>query len=216
MDESALQSELKSSSSSSLSPSSYTRRLAEAKAYALAVSDAAQHENKNNSNVDDDDGISTALYLGSDTIVEIDGCILEKPKDSNDAKRMLNLLSGREHHVHTGVALYRYHRHYCGTANAANANANANANAANQKNIPYPQISLIESFTDTTSVSFTDLTKRDIDTYIASGEPSDKAGAYGIQGIGGQFVTAIHGDFFTVMGLPMHKTSRLVASALQE
>jgi septum formation protein len=185
LDESILQKELVESKLPSID---YTRRLAEAKAYALADLHANGDNNKNN-----EAGAAT-FYLGSDTIVELDECILEKPKDTNDAKRMLNLLSGRQHHVHTGVALYRL-----------NGNANNNQN----------QISLIESFTDTACVTFADLTDEDIDSYIKSGEPMDKSGSYGAQGIGGQFVKTISGDFFTVMGLPMHKTSQLVASALQ-
>jgi len=155
--------------------------------YALADSHAKQNDNDDNTN-------GTTLYLGSDTIVELDESILEKPRDANDAKRMLNLLSGRQHHVHTGVALYRL-----------DSGTNDNPD----------RISLIGSFTDTACVMFTDLTEEDVDAYIISGEPMDKAGSYGIQGIGGQFVKTISGDFFTVMGLPMHKTSQLVASVLQ-
>jgi len=184
LDESSLQEELVESKISSID---YTRRLAEAKAYALADSHAKQNDNDDNTN-------GTTLYLGSDTIVELDESILEKPRDANDAKRMLNLLSGRQHHVHTGVALYRL-----------DSGTNDNPD----------RISLIGSFTDTACVMFTDLTEEDVDAYIISGEPMDKAGSYGIQGIGGQFVKTISGDFFTVMGLPMHKTSQLVASVLQ-
>ena len=152
LDESILQKELVESKLSSID---YTRRLAEAKAYALAE----LHANDNNK----DKAAATTFYLGSDTIVELDECILEKPKDTNDAKRMLNLLSGRQHHVHTGVALYRLN---------GNENQNQNQN----------QISLIESFTETACVTFADLTEEDIDSYIISGEPMDKAGSYGIQG----------------------------------
>eukprot|EP00536_Pseudo-nitzschia_multiseries_P009686 jgi/Psemu1/288614/fgenesh1_pg.278_\ len=175
LDESKLQVELGKEKLTSIE---YTRRLAEAKAYALAEVHAADGKN-----------MAVAYYLGSDTIVELDESILEKPKDTEDAKRMLNLLSGRQHHVHTGVALYRL-------------------DGENQ-------ISLVESFVDTARVTFTNLTGEDIDAYIISGEPMDKAGSYGIQGIGGQFVKEIRGDFFTVMGLPMHKTSKLVSKALQ-
>jgi len=175
LDESKLQVEL---GREQLTSVEYTRRLAEAKAHALAEAHAA-------------DGTNTAIayYLGSDTIVELDESILEKPKDTQDAKRMLNLLSGRQHHVHTGVALYRL-------------------DGENE-------IALVESFVDTARVTFTTLTGEDIDAYIISGEPMDKAGSYGIQGIGGQFVKEISGDFFTVMGLPMHRTSKLVSKALQ-
>lgn len=175
LDESKFQEELVAKQ---LSSKEYTCRLAEAKARALAVTHAEESA---------DDRIAT-FYLGSDTIVEIDEKILEKPKDEADAKRMLTRMSGRQHHVHTGVALYRLFQ---------------------------KDISLVGSFTDTATVTFAEMGEKDIDAYIASGEPMDKAGSYGIQGIGGQFVTEITGDFFTVMGIPMHKTSRIVSLALQ-
>lgn len=73
---------------------------------------------------------------------------------------------------------------------------------------------MVSSFTDSAHVTFATLNERDIDAYVASGEPMDKAGSYGIQGIGGQLVSQITGDFFTVMGLPMHMTSRHLAEAL--
>jgi len=143
LDESKLQLDLINEKLSSID---YTRRLAEAKAFALAEVHAAV--------ADDTEGKQVTYYLGSDTIVELDESILEKPKDANDAKRMLNLLSGRQHHVHTGVALYRLDGN----------------------------ISLVESFTATARVTFTNLTEEDVDAYIISGEPMDKAGSYGIQG----------------------------------
>lgn len=76
------------------------------------------------------------------------------------------------------------------------------------------EISLSFSFTETANVTFCDLSEDDIDAYVASGEPMDKAGSYGIQGIGGQMVKSIQGDYFTVMGLPMHQTSKYLAKAL--
>jgi septum formation protein len=172
-----------------LLPRDYTRRLAEAKAHALAV---AHLQEDDVISIDDDDGSycrPAVFYLGSDTIVELDETILEKPKDAQDAKRMLQSMSGRQHHVHTGVALYRLFQ---------------------------KEVSLIDSFTDTASVTFSRLREEDIDAYIASKEPLDKAGSYGIQGIGGQLVEAISGDFFTVMGLPMSRTSQLMGKALQD
>jgi septum formation protein len=189
LDESKLQVDLVGEK---LLPVEYTRRLAEAKACALAEAhaDAERDEAAKTTKV--------RYYLGSDTIVEIDDSILEKPKDNDDAKRMLTKMSGRKHRVHTGVALYRL----------GARSSDSEENTANR-------LTLLDSFTDTAVVRFTDLTKEDIDAYILSGEPMDKAGSYGIQGIGGQFVTEISGDFFTVMGLPMHKTSKLVAKALQ-
>jgi len=187
LDESQLQVELRGN----VSPIEYTRKLAEAKAFALAEAHASQSggERDNNNN-------KVRYYLGSDTIVELNESILEKPKDKEDAKRMLRSMSGCEHHVHTGVALYRL---------GSDSDSNSDSSTP----------TLLDSFTDTACVMFTDLTEEDIDAYILSGEPMDKAGSYGIQGIGGQFVTEISGDFFTVMGLPMHKTSKLIANALR-
>ncbi|KAG7344218.1 Maf-like septum formation family protein [Nitzschia inconspicua] len=183
LDESQLQADLVQRQ---LSSKEYTLRLAEAKAQALAQAHIVDNKKTTNENNDDDADIPI-FYLGSDTIVELDEKILEKPKDKADAKRMLTMMSGRQHHVHTGVALYRLYQQ---------------------------DIQLVGSFTDTATVTFCKLGENDIDAYIASGEPMDKAGSYGIQGIGGQFVTAIDGDFFTVMGMPMHQTSRIVAMAL--
>jgi septum formation protein len=185
LDESQLQTELLQRQQS-LSSKDYTRRLAEAKAEALAQA----HQERHSRHDDDDDrkhDIPT-FFLGSDTIVELDENILEKPQNEKDAQRMLTMMSGRQHHVHTGVALYRLFE---------------------------GDISLVNSFTDTATVTFATLGQDDISAYIASGEPMDKAGSYGIQGIGGQFVTSIQGDFFTVMGMPMHPTSRMLALALQ-
>jgi septum formation protein len=173
-----------------LSSKDYPRRLAEAKAEALAHAHQEHQHGQHGDDVDDDDDdLNTpTFYLGSDTIVELDESILEKPRDKEDAQRMLTMLSGRQHRVHTGVALYRLFQ---------------------------GDVSLVESFTDSTTVTFATLGLDDITAYIESGEPLDKAGSYGIQGIGGQFVTSIQGDYFTVMGMPMHRTSRMLALALQ-
>ena len=148
LDESKLQVEL---AAEKLSPIEYTRRLAEAKALALAEAHCGENTNSE----------KPRYYLGSDTIVEIDDSILEKPKSEEDAKRMLNSMSGRKHRVHTGVALYRLGSSASGDA---------------EKPV------LLDSFTDTARVTFTDLTEEDIDAYVRSGEPMDKAGSYGIQG----------------------------------
>jgi septum formation protein len=137
LDESLLQAQL---TEKKVGSTEYTRKLAEAKAFALA--EKCSHEIFP----------SPVFYLGSDTIVELDDCILEKPKDLDDAKKMLGLLSGRQHHVHTGVAVYRLHQ---------------------------GNISLISSFTDTALVTFATLNESDIDAYVASGEPLDKAGKFG-------------------------------------
>ena len=119
-----------------------------------------------------------AVVISSDTLVERDGVALGKPRDSDDAYRMLASLSGRWHNVHTGVAV-----HYRGRVAHAVA---------------------------TSSVLFRTLTDREIYDYIATGEPMDKAGAYGIQGLGGALVERYTGDFDTIVGLSVSLTERLI------
>ncbi len=114
-----------------------------------------------------------ALVIGADTVVCIDGKILGKPKDESEAKEMLGTLSGREHHVCTGFALVD--------------------NASGKRVCDFER----------TVVRFKTLTETEIERYIQSGEPMDKAGAYGIQGVGALFVEGIKGDYFNVVGLPI-------------
>jgi len=114
-----------------------------------------------------------AIVVGADTIVVIGDQILGKPKDHDDARRMLKLLSGATHEVLTGLAAI---------------------DAQTGKEITH-----VES----TRVNFLPLTDADIDEYLRTGEPFDKAGAYGIQGIGGKFIWRIEGCYFNVMGLPI-------------
>lgn len=110
------------------------------------------------------------LVLGADTVVVVDGQILGKPKDEEDAKAILKRLSGREHRVITAVWLCDGERS--------------------------------EGFADSASVTFLPMSEEEIDAYVASGEPMGKAGAYAIQGRGMRHIRGIHGDFYTVMGLP--------------
>lgn len=180
IDETELQSQYQN-----LEPMVYTRKLAEGKASALASSLLTQKE-------EECDYLET-LLLGSDTIVDLDGDILEKPRDRDDAADMLRKLSGRWHEVHTGVAIYRI------TQGKSSSSSD-------------PE--LVTSFTETTRVKFAQLSEEDILSYVLTAEPMDKAGSYGIQGIGGQLVERIDGCYFAVMGLPMHRTSRALASAL--
>lgn len=122
--------------------------------------------------------------VAADTIVTIDGEILGKPADAADAKRMLRLLSGRTHHVATGVCV-------------------AVAQAGGDP--------LMRSFVEVTDVTFYPLDKDEIEGYASSGEPLDKAGAYGIQGIGGRMlVEKIDGDFYNVVGLPIARLAHLI------
>jgi septum formation protein len=118
------------------------------------------------------------LIIAADTIVVIDGLVLNKPSDIADARQMLGRLRGRVHEVHTGVCVL------WGPRRAA----------------------AIES----ARVRFRSLTDDEVDAYIATGEPMDKAGAYGIQGYGATIVDRIEGDFFTVMGLPLVRLVRLL------
>jgi septum formation protein len=157
------------SSPAVLTPSDYTRVLAEEKAKALAlalVSSLSRHP---------------VLVLGSDTIVaDQQDNILEKPRDGDEAVAMLTALAGTSHTVHTGVALYRIR----------------NSDAATS-----PTVDLVSSFTASAQVRFAPFSSLDIKSYVDTGEPMDKAGAYGIQGIGGQLVESVKGDFFTVRSI---------------
>ncbi len=119
------------------------------------------------------------IVLGADTIVVLDGLMLSKPMDEEDAKAMLRLLSGRSHHVWTGVSLVR---------------------RSTDTHI---------SFAECTEVHFAALTDHEIDAYVASGSPLDKAGAYGIQDDwGAVFISGINGDYYNVVGLPLHAMYR--------
>jgi len=182
LDEEKLQVEL---SQQEISPSDYARTLAERKAHAYGMGVVDSTNN--------DGGV--ALIIGSDTIVDLDGHIMEKPTDEVVAHSMLSSLSGKWHQVHTGVAVY-----------AVGASTSSSGD---------DEPRLMFSFTDTARVKFSTLTDRDIRAYIGTKEPFDKAGSYGIQGIGGQLVERIEGDFFTVMGLPMHRLSRELTDTLK-
>ena len=120
----------------------------------------------------------SAFVLGADTTVEIDGHALEKPTDRADAERMLRTLSGRTHHVHTGLALLSPHGR--------------------------------RTHLETTSVTFSSIDEAELQHYLDSGEPYDKAGAYGIQGYAARWIPRIDGDYFNVMGLPLAATVRLL------
>lgn len=127
------------------------------------------------------------LTIAADTIVTFDGKILGKPANEDEARTMLRELSGRTHQVATGVCIVK----------AGDATA------------PHAAESL--SFVDVTDVTFYELTDEQIERYVASGEPMDKAGAYGIQGVGGRMlVHDISGDFYNVVGLPIARVARAI------
>ena len=119
-----------------------------------------------------------ALVIAADTMVFLDGLRLGKPKTQEEAREMLTALSGRTHHVCTGVTVCRG-----------------------------PQV-FTES--ETTSVTFRPLTGWEIARYVLTGEPMDKAGSYGVQGLGALFVEHIDGDYFNVMGLPLCRLGRML------
>ena len=142
-------------------PAAHAERLAREKAHVAAIS------------------APDAVVIAADTIVVIDGLILGKPRDAEDARRMLGLLQGRTHTVLTALAVARGER--------------------------------LESTVENVAVTFRTLDDERIAGYIATGEPMDKAGAYGIQGYGATIVERIDGDYFAVMGLALGRLLELLA-----
>ena len=124
------------------------------------------------------------LVIAADTIVVCGGEILGKPKDPADARRMLRLLSGRDHQVMTGMTLLRGDR--------------------------------VRTVTEITDIHFRELSDREIDAYIATQEPMDKAGSYGIQGGAALFAQHLVGDYYNVMGLPVCRLSQLLRELAPE
>ena len=127
--------------------------------------------------------------LGADTIVVVDGAILGKPCDADDAARMLRLLSGRTHAVITGVCV-------------------VSPVASGQGSVASKPDLLTAS--ETTLVTFCELSDDEIREYVATGEPMDKAGAYAIQGIASRWIPRIEGDYSNVVGLPVAMVYRML------
>lgn len=123
------------------------------------------------------------VIIGADTVVAAGGKILGKPKDPADAMRMLALLQGKEHQVITGVAVL------------------------------LTESGKVISFVETTTVHVFPMTRTQMEQYIASGEPMDKAGAYGIQGRFAAYVSGIEGDYNNVVGLPVGRLYQEVLAA---
>jgi septum formation protein len=144
-------------------PERYVLRLAREKAAAAAAAGRGPDE----------------VVLAADTSVVIDGRILGKPEGDDDARRMLRLLSGREHEVLTGVAIRRNGREQTAVASSR--------------------------------VLFRPLTAVEIDWYVASGEPRDKAGGYAVQGLASRFVEGIQGSYSNVVGLPISLVYQLLS-----
>jgi len=128
-----------------------------------------------------------SLVLGADTVVVCDGVILGKPTSPSDAREMLSLLSGREHVVHTGMALV------------------------------HAETGRVVSAVEQTYVTMDELSAAEVAAYVATGSPLDKAGAYGIQDdTGAILVKSIRGDFYTVMGLPLNRLFRLIPASFPD
>lgn len=115
--------------------------------------------------------------IGADTIVALDDHIIGKPKDKQDAKKILKNLSGKKHQVHTGVCiLFRQ-----------------------------GEVETKINFVVSAVIYFDKISEEEIDKYIATGEPADKAGAYAIQGYGGKFIKKINGSYHSIVGLPIEE-----------
>ena len=138
------------------SPQQMVQRLANAKADLVAAR-----------------AVGSAIIIAADTTVVLDGHILGKPRTSDEARKMLEMLSSRTHSVLTGVTLIRL-----------------------------PDADR-RTFVETTHVQFAKLSNEEIKRYLATGEPMDKAGAYGIQGRAGRYVPRIEGCYFNIVGLPL-------------
>ena len=124
--------------------------------------------------------LSTGLVLGADTVVLVDEQILGQPSDAEDARRMLKLLSGRWHEVLTAVAILH---------------AGENRSVIDQEK---------------TRVRFAEMSDNEIDWYVETGEPMDKAGAYAVQGGAAFSIEEIQGDYYNIVGLPVRLVYRLV------
>jgi septum formation protein len=150
------------------------------------------------------------MVIGSDTVVSVDDKILEKPPDAAAAMAMLSSLSGRRHRVYSGVAIL--HR----SVAIGSLATPFSAAAAGDDSTPLGSGGCSEqAFVECTEVEFAALSEAEIAAYVATGEPFDKAGGYGIQSAGGAFVRKIDGDYFNVMGLPMHRTCEAIAALIQ-
>eukprot|EP00927_Polykrikos_kofoidii_P058450 TRINITY_DN52981_c0_g1_i1.p1 TRINITY_DN52981_c0_g1~~TRINITY_DN52981_c0_g1_i1.p1 ORF type:complete len:252 (+),score=49.34 TRINITY_DN52981_c0_g1_i1:40-756(+) len=131
-----------------------------------------------------DDKKRLTIVVAADTVIVRDGCVLEKPRDPEHARQMLSRLSGRSHEVITGVAF--------GFGGSDDTTA----------------------FFETTTVRFRELSAAEIEAYVATGEPMDKAGAYGIQAKGALLASSIDGDYFNVVGFPLATFSEQLALVL--
>ncbi|XP_027289964.1 probable bifunctional dTTP/UTP pyrophosphatase/methyltransferase protein [Cricetulus griseus] len=132
------------------------------------------------------------VVIGADTVVVLDGRILEKPKDKDDAIAMLRSLSGHQHSIITGVAVVRPRR---GPASSD------------------PEVTL---FHEETRVTFSPLSEPLLREYVECGEPMDKAGAYGLQGVGAMLAERVEGDFLSAVGFPLNRFLREAVALFPE
>jgi septum formation protein len=151
-------------------PDRYVRRVAESKAQAVLP------------------GAGDRPVIAADTVVVVDGRILGKPVDAEDAAAMLRALSGRRHQVLTGVTV------------AVRASDSGEPGGIRQL-----------TSVETTDVDFAPLTEAEIRWYVASGEPADKAGAYAVQGLASRFARRVEGSYANVVGLPVALVYRMLA-----
>ena len=139
------------------------------------------------------------IVIGADTTVVLDGEMMGKPYSADHAREMLSRLSGRTHEVITGVSVWMIM-------------LNETKDNGGDGNVSLG----FRTFTETSQVTFKELSTQDINDYVATGETIDKAGAYGIQGKGGNLVAHLEGDYNNVVGLPVDKLLQNFPDLLKE
>lgn len=161
------------------------------------------------------------IVIGADTVVSVDGEILEKPRDKADAKRMIELIQGRSHEVYTGVTLIYIPKEVLENRGVKEGNkylelfkilenqmkeADNNEETAEIGNIIKAMLSenklIVRTFSEKTEVSVYPMNEAEVEGYISTLEPYDKAGGYAIQGRFQAYIEKINGDYSTVVGLP--------------
>lgn len=139
-------------------------------------------------------GFPDAIVLGSDTLINLDGEKIGKPKDGADAKAILRKLRGRAHEVVTGVSLLKY---VCPLPPEGEGGGEGGSESA-------PSFEMVV----TTRVAMRPFSDDELESYVATGDPLDKAGAYSVQGAGRGLVAAVDGDFLAVVGLPLRAVTQ--------
>lgn len=132
------------------------------------------------------------IVIGADTVVSKDGKILGKPKNAADAAAMLHFLSGSAHQVYTGVTILAHPASGVGQGDAGFGSLHTVGNEWE-----------VRTFSERSDVHVVSMDDDEIGAYIATGEPMDKAGAYGIQGGFGRYISRIEGDYYNIVGLPI-------------